>query len=365
LYLVLVTAQTLPIRAADVRAVGRSILVGLGAADDAATVVADHVIDAHIMGLESHGAIRIVQYARDIRSGRIHPAGVPVVAASTSTTAVIDGQSTFGQVTATMATDIAVEKARASSIAVVGTRGCNHVGRLGAYVERAARQGVVAIAVAAIPRLGHFVVPAGGRDGRLGTNPIAYGFPTTGDPIVADFATSVIPEGRIRTALNKGVPLTDDAVLDANGAPTRDPAAFYGPPMGTILPVGGAVSHKGYAISMLVELLGAALLGDHARAEDRSINGFTMIAIALGALTDDADVRAAADDLVAYVRSSRAAPDKPPVVVPGQPEFEAQRRAGADPVLQIDLATWAQIVEVAASLEIPVPAPLAAPAAEG
>jgi uncharacterized oxidoreductase len=356
LYLVEVTDPNVLIPATDVRALGRSIFSGLGATDDAAGVVADHVVEAHIMGLESHGAIRIVQYARDIRSGRIRPAAEPVVAMSTPTTAVIDGRSTFGQVTATVATDLAVDKARAMGIAVVGTRGCNHVGRLGAYVERAARQGVVAIAVAAIPSLGHFVVPAGGRDGRFGTNPIAYGFPTTGDPIVADFATSVIPEGRIRTALNKGALVMDGAVLDASGAPTRDPAAFYGPPMGTILPVGGAVAHKGSAISMLVELLGAALLGDHARAEERSINGFTMIAIAEGALTDGAAVRSAADELVEYVRSSRAAPGMSPVMAPGEPEFEAQRRAGADPTIELDPATWAQITEVATSLEIPLPA---------
>src|SRR4029079_18397647 len=101
--------------------------------------------------------------------------------------------------------------------------------------EDAARQGVCAIAVATVPRIGHFVVPWGGIDGRLGTNPIAFGFPTLSDPIVADFATSVIPEGRIRTARNAGAQLPEGAVLDADGRPTRDPAAFYGPPGGTIL----------------------------------------------------------------------------------------------------------------------------------
>lgn len=331
------------------------MLESLGAPASSAAVVSDHVVDAHIMGLESHGVIRFVQYARDVRSGRIQPAALPNITKSTATLGIVDGQGGFGQVTAIAATDLAVEKARVSGIAAVATRRCNHVGRLGAYAERAARGGAAAFAVAAIPRVGHFVVPWGGRDGRFGTNPIAYAFPTTGDPIVADFATSVIPEGRIRTAKNKGAQLPVGAVLDADGAPTRDPDAFYGPPQGTILPMGGPVGHKGYALAMLVELLGATLLGDRAIDDDRSINGFTIIAVDAGAFSDAGDVRAATDELVEYVTSSRPAPGMPPVIVPGQPEFASQRRAGVDPLLTLDAATWQQVAAVAASLDIAVP----------
>lgn len=308
------------------------------------------------MGLESHGVIRIAQYVRDIRNGRIQPAVAPVVLSSTPTIAVVDGRSGFGQLTATTATDVVVEKAKASGIATVTARRCNHVGRLGAYVERGARQGAVIIAVAAIPKLGQFVVPWGGIDGRLGTNPIAFGFPTSGDPIVADFATSVIPEGRIRTAKNKGNQLPEGAVLDAEGRPTRDPDAFYGPPMGTLLPFGGVVGHKGYALAMLVELLGATLAGDLPEDETRSINGFTMIAVDQGAFGRPANVEQAADDLVGYLRSSRPGAGTTSVMVPGEPEFAALRTAGEDPSITLDPETWKQIREIATSLDLELPA---------
>jgi uncharacterized oxidoreductase len=348
-------AQTF--RARDVEALGTELLEHLGAGREAAEAVGSHLVTAHVMGLTSHGIIRFVQYARDIRSGRIDPAAVPVVERDETSTAVVDGGGGFGQLTALKATEVAVAKAQASGIAIVTTRRCNHVGRLGAFVEEAARQGACAIAVAAVPRLGHFVVPWGGVDGRLGTNPIAFGFPTLDNPIVADFATSVIPEGRIRTARNSGSQLPEGAVLDAEGKPTRDPDAFYGPPMGTILPFGGLAGHKGFGIALLVELLGATLAGVEPATDDRSINGFTIVAINTGAFAETNTVRARATDLAAYVRSSRALDPARPVMVPGEPEFANVRAAGEDPVVSIDGSTWRDLVAVARSVGLEAPTP--------
>ncbi len=347
----------LSFRAGDVEALGAEMLRRLGAGDAAATAVASHLVQAHLMGLTSHGIIRFVQYARDIRSGRIDPAATPTIELDEPSSAIVDGGGGFGQLTALSATEVAVAKAVGAGISIVTTRRCNHVGRLGAYVEDAARQGVCAIAVAAVPRLGHFVVPWGGVDGRLGTNPIAFGFPTLGDPIVADFATSVIPEGRIRTARNSGAQLPEGAVLDADGRPTRDPADFYGPPGGTILPFGGIAGHKGFGIALLVELLGATLAGVEPSTDDRSINGFTIIAINASTFAETNQVRSRATDLAAYVRSSRPSDPARPVMVPGEPEFSSLRAAGDDPVVTIDGPTWADLVGVAESVGLEAPLP--------
>src|SRR5262249_51697384 len=148
-----------------------------------------------------------------------------------------------------------------SGVACVTTRRCNHVSRLGAYVQQAAGRGLVALATCNAPVGGHFVVPWGGTQGRLGTNPFAYAAPTGGDPVVADFATSVAPEGKVRWYRNSGLPLPDGWVQDAEGHPSNDPRAFYGPPRGGLLPLGGPAGHKGFALSLLVEILGSALAG--------------------------------------------------------------------------------------------------------
>lgn len=342
-------------RAAEVAGLARSILMRLGAPEASASAVAEHVVTAHVMGLTSHGIIRIAQYTRDVRNGRIDPAAVPRIESESPTIALIDGGGGFGQLTAGYATEVAATKARDVGVAVVTTKRCNHVGRLGAFPEAAARRGVASIVVAAIPRIGHFVVPWGGIDGRLGTNPIAYGFPTSGDPIVGDFATSVIPEGRIRTAKNRGVELPEGAVIDAHGRPTRDPAAFYGPPMGSILPFGGSSGHKGYGLGLLVELLGATIGGHGPSEEDRSINGFTIVAIDATAFAHPAAVGAAVDELIGYIHSSRPASGHDSVLVPGEPEYAAAHAAGADPVIEIDPETWGDLAGIAHSLDLESP----------
>lgn len=352
-----ITSPDLAFRARDVESLGSRMLVRLGASDEAAAAVAGHLVTAHLMGLTSHEIIRFVQYAGDIRSGRIDPTAAPVVAQEGPASAVIDGGRGFGQMTALKATAVAVEKALGAGVAIVTTRRCNHVGRLGAFVEDAAGRGVCAIAVAAIPPLGHFVVPWGGVDGRLGTNPIAFGFPTLDDPIVADFATSVIPEGRIRTARNSGAQLPEGAVLDAHGRPTTDPAAFYGPPRGTIHPFGGTAGHKGFAISMLVELLGATLSGVEPATDNRSINGFTIVAVSIATFAEADVVRSRATDLAAYVRSSRPSDPARPVMVPGEPEVASLRAAGDDPLVMVDASTWTDLVDVAASVGLDAPSP--------
>ena len=342
---------------ATVEALGRSILTGLGAPDASARLVSEHVVTAHAMGLTSHGVIRFAQYTRDVRNGRIQATAVPVIETESPTLAVVDGGAGFGQLTASTATEVAVRKARDVGVSVVTTRRCNHVGRLGAFVEQAARDGVVAVAVSAIPRTGHFVVPWGGRDGRMGTNPMAYAFPTTADPIVGDFATSVIPEGRIRAALNQGSPLPEDAVLDANGEPTRDPAAFYGPPMGSILPFGGAAGHKGYGLALLVELLGATLGAHRPSDDDRSINGFTILAIDAGAFAHPGAVAETASEVAVYMRSSRPIAEDAPVLVPGEREFSTLRVARERGTIAIDTQTWQDLEAIARSLDLPVPMP--------
>jgi LDH2 family malate/lactate/ureidoglycolate dehydrogenase len=349
------TDQAVKLRAADVERFGREILKRLGAPEASSAAVAEHLVTAHVMGLTSHGIIRFTQYSRDVRDGRIDATAVPRIEIEGPTVAVVDGGGGFGQLTARCATDVAIAKARDVGVAIATTRRCNHVGRLGAFVETAARAGVVSIAVATVPRSGHFVVPWGGIDGRFGTNPIAYGFPTSGDPIVGDFATSVIPEGRIRIALHKRVDLPEGAVLDADGRPTRDPAAFYGPPMGAILPLGGPVGHKGFGLALLVELLGATLAGHPPSDGDRSINGFTIFAVDQGAFAHPSVVTAAADELVEYVHSSRPAPGHDAVRVPGEPEYAAQRAAGPDPIVEVDAETWHDLLEIARSVELEAP----------
>jgi hydroxycarboxylate dehydrogenase B len=326
-----------------------AVFEALGAPAADALLVARELVRAEQMGIRSHGLIRTVQYVTEIRAGRTK-VGAPIeVVGGHGAVAVVDCGWNLGIVAAHRALEVGLDRVRASGMAAVVTRSCNHVGRLGSYAERAARAGLVCLAAVSVPHVGHYVVPWGGTDGRLGTNPLAYGFPADPDPIVADFATSVIPEGRIRTALANGTQVVPDAMLDADGRPTTDPAAFYGPPKGTLLPFGGPVGHKGYALSLLAELLGGALAGERVDDPERAVNALCLILLDPAAFTLAAPVDELGGKVAEYMRSSAPAPGHERVLVPGQIELELLRDAEDRGVVEVGDAVWDDVQASAAS----------------
>jgi uncharacterized oxidoreductase len=306
------------------------------------------------MGYESHGVVRFVEYFADIQSGRIVPGGALQVVQESDTTAVVDCGFNLGIVSAYAALEVAVSKARTSGVSMIVTRQCNHAGRLGAYPEEAARRGLLCVAGAAIPSRGHFVVPWGGTDGRLGTNPIAFAVPTDGDPVLSDFATSVLPEGRIRAARNKGAIVPAGAILDGDGNATQDPKAFYGPPMGKLLPFGGPVGYKGYALGLLVELLGGTLSGETPTGAGRPVNSMWLLAIDPDRFLPPGRYESLASELGDYVRSTTAVVEADPVRVPGDAGFARLRAAGDNPVIELDAETWRQMEEAGRRMGITI-----------
>jgi LDH2 family malate/lactate/ureidoglycolate dehydrogenase len=223
---------------------------------------------------------------------------------------------------------------------------CDH-----AKLQLAADEGMLALATCNSPISGHFVLPWGGREGRLATNPIAYAVPTGTDPVVADFSTSVAPEGKIRFYRNEGKTVPDGWILGADGKPTNDPSAFYGPPRGGILPVGASVGHKGFALGLLVEILGSALAGISSIDPQRFGNGVCFIVMDPSAFCPLDTFRRLMDETVAYIKSSEPAPGFEEVLVPGELEFRTRRQRQQDGI-PVDAATLEAMREHAARLGV-------------
>ena len=320
------------------RDLGVELFQACGAPAAEAALVADHLVEASLMGIDSHGVVRYVMYVEHCLDGTIRPGAPARVVDGRGRVAVVDCGMNFGQVGAHYITDRVLEDARAGGIAFAVSRRCHHVGRLGAWPQKLAEAGLFGLAVANSHRHGHFVVPWGGREGRLATNPLAWAAPTGGDPLLLDMSTSMIPEGRIRTALHAGEQLPEGRILDGDGRPTVDPADFYGPvegpPAGAILPFGGDLGYRGFGLSLLVEVLGAAIAGEPLAEPDdgRYINGFGILAIDPAALAGSRDrFRELTGELRDYVRSSVPAPGFEEVLMPGEREFRtlrARRREG-------------------------------------
>jgi hydroxycarboxylate dehydrogenase B len=338
----------------DAHNITSEIFAKLGASPEEARIAADHLVEASLCGVDSHGMMRIPQYVEDIQNGTIIPGANIRILDETPVSAVVDCAWNFGMVGAHWAGEIALKKARDSRIAVVVTQRCNHAGRLGHYMKQIGDAGFIGLGFCSSPKQGHFVVPWGGLDGRLSTNPLAYAFPMNGrGPIVADFSTSVAPEGRIRLYRNRKQNLPEGWILDASGEPSTSPADFYGPPKGRILPFGGKQGYRGYALGLLVEVM-ATLLAGQDSTKPRVGNGVSFIVLDPALVVDPSVFNANTAALADYMKSSRPAKGHTKVQLPGEPE-EAKRRERREHGIPIEETTWSAVVKIAASLEITLP----------
>ena len=333
------------------QALATRIFAALDVPQDDASWVAQLLVRANLRGHDSHGVIRVPQYVGSIRKGETHPRPAMRVLAETPTTAILDGDLGLGQVVARRAAEVALDKAARLGLAAVGIRRSNHIGRLADYVEMAAERGFVGLIWANAPTA-HSVVPHGGLDRRLSTNPLAIAVPGPGGTVAisVDMATSIVAEGKVRVKRNRKEPLPAGWAIDPAGRPVTDAEVFYGPPRAGLLPTG---AHKGTALGLVVEVLGGILSGEGAIG-DRSgpvHNGTFLLLIEVARFLPLVDFTGQVTDLVQWVKSAAAAPGVGEVMVPGEPEArsEAHRRAHGIP---IEAETWRQIEEIAAELGV-------------
>jgi LDH2 family malate/lactate/ureidoglycolate dehydrogenase len=337
---------------AALRAFVQNLFVGHGAEAAHAAVVTSHLIEADAMGLKSHGIIRVPQYLAEIAAGAIDVKALPRITRSMPGRAIVDGGRGFGQVVGMAMAEEAVLLTAEAGVSFVVGRHMGHTGRIGAYAEAIARAGSVGIVLCSGPRSGHFVAPFGGLEGRLATNPIAFAFPGNNlPPIVADFSTSVTPEGVIRSLMNQGLTAPPNALRDAFGNPTSDPMALYRLPRGALQPLGGAIGYRGTALAILVEVLAGLFADDDTEDLDRVGSNLAVFAIAA-----NSSFAERAERMGAYVRSSPPIDPAAPVLLPGEREHEAFARSREGPI-SIDRPTW-EAMAAAAGDRFSVPEPL-------
>lgn len=330
---------------------GKDIFIACGASEQEASAVIEHLVTASLMGLASHGLIRIPQYVGLVEDGTIKPGAAITLEKDMGSTLIVNCGYTFGMYGANKATQIAIERAKKHGISCVLTKNCNHIGRVGAYPQMAAEAGMICIAANNSPKHGHFVSPFGGKQGRLAPNPIAFAAPTNGDPIVMDMSTCAISEGMVRVCLNRQEPVPEGCIVDADGKPTTDPKKFYGPPKGSILPFGGVAGYKGTALAMMAELLASTLLGYHITQDGLAGNGLCLQVIDISRFLPLDAFKHNADEMVAYIKSSPPAEGSSGVSVPGELNFASHRKCMKEGI-ELDDNTWGQITETAEKYKV-------------
>ena len=225
----------------------------LAAADvpvEQAAIVADCLLMANLSGVDSHGVIRLAHYLRRLANGTIKAQPNIQFEQRAPSLGLVDGGDGLGHVVAHEASTRAMELAEESGSGAVVIRNSSHFGMAGFYILRFVSEGYAGMAMTDTDA---FQIPFGSRAPFFGTNPICFGFPTEGIPVVLDMATTSIPYGKIALAQIEGKPIPAEWGFDAEGNPTTDPYAIAG-----MHPIAGP---KGSGLAMIIDIFCSVLSG--------------------------------------------------------------------------------------------------------
>ena len=339
------------ISAADLTRISQRLFEAVGTPPATAAYLAYSLVTNDLVGHDSHGVIRIPYYLGLVKDGTLFPAVEPTLLQDAPALAVVDGQWTYGQVAARFATQTAVAKARQTGLSAVGVVHCHHTGRIGEFAEMVAEAGMIGMAVAGGPVKpeGASVAPYGGASRILATNPYSFAVPVAGrPPLVIDFATSAVAEGKVQMARAKGETLPEGLIIDKHGRPSVNPDDLYDG--GALLPFG---AHKGYALSLLAEVLASFLFAAEVYGRDRRTVGFFILALDVAHFRALADFEAALDQRVRQVKATPPAPGHQEVMLPGEPEYRTRLQRQQEGIPVVD-TTWQQLVALGWELGVDV-----------
>jgi len=307
-----------------------AVLAHFGLPEEDARIGASILIDADLMGIDSHGIAHLNThrgYAPGLKAGMVNPTPSIRAVRETASTALVDGDRGFGLIVGYRAMRLAIEKARDAGSGLVSVTNSRHFGAAGYYALMAVPEDMIGIAMC---NAGPWVVPTFGRKPMIGTNPIAFAAPAGSEqPFLMDMATSAVAMGKLEIAEREGKAIPDGWALDESGQPTVDIARVRRGG-GGLVPLGSSPvtgSFKGYALGQMVDILCGVLSGI----------GFSMIldrptfeagqffgAIRIDGFRDVAEFKAMMDDLQRTFRTAETVERIDRVLLPGQREFETR-----------------------------------------
>src|SRR5580658_6767436 len=314
------------------------VMAALGHDEADAAIIADHLIDCELRGLSYGGLARAISIAERIERTGDRRRAIRILH-ETPVSARIDGGDHIGYVVAHRATTLVIDKAEASGIAVVGASDTWYTGMISYYAEMAAARGLVSmIASNASP----WVAPHGATEGRLGTNPICFGFPSADDPIIFDAGTSAIIHAEVTLARRLGTDLPENVAFDRDGLPTRDPTAALA---GAFATWGG---HKGSGFGIVVQLLGI-LAGSPPIPPELAGFGYFIVAMRPDLMGPAETFRENVSAFAKALRSARPVANGAPVRMPFDRSRRERQRRLAENAIDVPDVLVAQLERIAKS----------------
>ncbi|TYO62434.1 Ldh family oxidoreductase [Bradyrhizobium hipponense] len=316
------------------------LLRAVGASDEEARAVATGCVNANLAGHDSHGVVLIPTYIEWIKAGDIVPGAEWTIVKESPTTAVIDGHWGFGFHVNARAMAQTIEKAKIANVAASTVFRQSHVGRLAAYPLMAASAGMIGLAAAGCGRSFKYVAPFGGREARLGTNPIAIAVPSNlKAPFLLDMATSAVAVGRIDLAVARGEQIPKGWIVDGEGRSTTDPREYR--KGGTLLPLGGTEGYKGSGLAAIVEILCSLLTspGFNVEPSGRYNNSCFMAAFNVAAFRQLDEFKKEVADFAYYLKATPPSEGSSGVFYPGEIAYLREQERTANGI-EIEDATW-------------------------
>src|SRR5271169_1225839 len=310
--------------------IGQALFEAAGAPRAEAELVMRHIVAANLVGHDSHGVIQIPTYIERIKVGHIVPGAPWTIVQESPATTVVDGHWGFGYVANERAMRLTIEKAKTGNVAAATVFRQGHIGRVASYTLMAAREGMIGIATADSGRSPKAVAPFGGREARLGTNPITIAIPSDLDgPLYLDMATSAAAAGKIAVAVARNESVPDGWVIGSDGKPTNDPRQLR--QGGALLPLGGPEGgYKGTGLAVMVEILCGLLtgLGFCVEPTGRHNDGCFMAVFNVAAFRPLNDFKKEVAEFAAYLKATPPSEGSSGVFYPGEVEYirEQQRR---------------------------------------
>ncbi|MEM7271084.1 MAG: Ldh family oxidoreductase [Pseudomonadota bacterium] len=331
----------IPVPAPALTAFATDFLAKMGCPQDVAIEVAAHLVDSDLVGVFSHGTVRLPQYLEQSRKGLFDPTQSALMTTAEGGGALADGRMGFGQPASRIATEAAVAQAQANGLGAAAVANCGHTGRMGAFADLGAEAGCLTMILGGGGREEwRQVAPFGGKKGLLPTNPYAFSIPGGDRGVVGfDFATSAAAGGKVLAAKSAGRMLPEGCIIDAHGNPSVDPDDYNNG--GALLPAAGP---KGYGMALLAELVGEAVYGTC----ETGMN-WLVVCVDLARFRGASAYQAAAEAALEEARTADPAPGFDRVEIPGEREraLKAHRLTQGIPVppgtLEILKASAAEI----------------------
>lgn len=342
----------------------RNVFAKMGCPENDCRIIAEVFMAAEVRGHPSHGMLRIKDYFELWKAGRINATPRVSVVHETPSTAVVDGDNAVGMVAAGESMKIAIEKARTAGTGWVATRNSNHFGIAGYYAMMALEHDMAGIC---LTNANPLVAPTFSVSRMMGTNPVAVAIPALEQPpFVADFATTPVARGKLAVAEKKGEKVPFGFVQDRAGLPSDDPAILK--EGGSMLTLGGDRihgSHKGYCLSAIVDIFSAVFSGANfgpfvppsvaylplLEKKSGEGTGHFFGAIRIDAFQPAEDFKKKMDEWILTFRTAKPAEGETEVLIPGDPEREAEKRIRKEGITLVP-AIRSDLIAVARELSV-------------